>query len=318
MQSIFVSIANYRDPEVANTVATLLHNTSPDVQLRIVVLSQCPPEERIPLQMSHDGGRIMVRQRFVDPLHSKGACWARSEIQREYAGEDYYLQLDSHVELVRGWDRLLLADYGIVSATGLAILTTYLQAYRFAGGARVTPDPPSPTHFKLSMKDGMISASCVLGYPHARPVRAPFFSGHFTFAPGRFVIDVPYDPDLFFWGEEITMAVRAYSSGYELYTPSQHVGVHLWDRLAREGEQRKLFWNDAFEEEREIRWTQREQTSRKKIAAICAGELDGLYGVRDVARYIKFRDMLIDRHGVDLRDIRRPPPPPSDSPLIQR
>jgi hypothetical protein len=43
---------------------------------------------------------------IIDIPHqeSKGACWARHQIQQRYHGEDYYLQLDSHHRFSRHWD----------------------------------------------------------------------------------------------------------------------------------------------------------------------------------------------------------------------
>jgi hypothetical protein len=99
MPSVFVSIANYRDPEVKDTVGALIENTTSNVTLNICVFSQCHIEERIDLPLGSDNGRIIIKQDFVIPDRSRGACWARAEIQREYSGEDFYLQLDSHVQM---------------------------------------------------------------------------------------------------------------------------------------------------------------------------------------------------------------------------
>ena len=35
---------------------------------------------------------------------SKGACWARNLIQQYYSGQDYTLQIDSHMRFVERWD----------------------------------------------------------------------------------------------------------------------------------------------------------------------------------------------------------------------
>jgi hypothetical protein len=44
---------------------------------------------------------------------------------------------------------------------------------------------------------------------------------------------VPYDPYLYFFGEEITLAVRLWTSGYDLYHPNRLVIFHDWDRSKR-------------------------------------------------------------------------------------
>lgn len=66
------------------------------------------------------------------------------------------------------------------------------------------------------------------------PVRARFFSGHFAFAEGRFVREVPYDPYLYFHGEEISMAVRAYTHGYDLFHPHRTLLWHCYERAYRD------------------------------------------------------------------------------------
>src|ERR1700733_10972425 len=102
MPSVFVSIANYRDPEIQHTIRALIENTTSNVTLNIYVFSQCHEEECVDLPLSSANGRIIVRQNFVKLDQSRGACWARAEIQREYSGEDFYLQLDSHVQMTPG------------------------------------------------------------------------------------------------------------------------------------------------------------------------------------------------------------------------
>ena len=221
MPSVFVAIANYRDREVENTVRALIENTTSNVSLHIHVFSQCDPEERLDLPRGGGDGRIVVTQRFIAPEQSRGACWARAEAQREYSGEDFYLQLDSHIEMARGWDDLILKDHANAEAERAVVLTAHLTPYELVDGRRLVRDK-RPTHFEVIPRDdGLPSCRDLMGHPHARPCRALFFSSHFAFARGRFVEDVPYDPEIFFEGEEISMAVRAYSCGYDLYTPSQ-------------------------------------------------------------------------------------------------
>lgn len=307
MATIFVSIASYRDPELAHTVDQLIRQTSTDSTLHIRILSQCLERERIAFPPSVGDGRIRIEQSFVDPASSRGVCWARAEIQRTYAEEDYYLQLDSHVQLVENWDRLLLCNMAeAVARTGEAVvLTAYLPPYRFAKGRRVVEET-APLHFKVGTCGWLPEAVGMAGYPHCSPCIAHFFSGHFAFAPGQFVTDVPYDPEIFFMGEEISMAIRAFSAGYRLFTPSFAAGSHLYDRQAREGEKRTLIWDSVEDVRRRISVQELELASRVKVAAICRGEWFGLYGVRDRERYNSFRRELQAKFGVDLSAVRTP------------
>jgi hypothetical protein len=300
MPSVFVSIASYRDPEVEHTVRALIGNTTSNVTLNIHVFSQCYIEERIDLPRSSDNGRIVVKQRFVAPDQCRGACWARAEAQREYAGEDFYLQLDSHVQMTPGWDEILLRDYANAANDRPVVLTTYLSNYELVNGQRLVREK-RPTHFRVIQQDWLPDARKLFGYPHPRPCRAFFFAGAFAFARGRFVEDVPYDPEIFFMGEEISMAVRAYCCGYDLRTPSQYVGAHLARHYIRSKPGlRPLFWDAEDDAKRSLSSAERDMASKIKVGAICRGEWRGLYGIRDESRYIEFRDLLRDRYGVEL------------------
>lgn len=59
------------------------------------------------------------------------------------------------------------------------------------------------------------------------------------FTVGRFVEDVPYDPELYFYGEEVTLAVRAFTHGYDLFHPGTHIMWHQNKRRVT-----PLHWND--------------------------------------------------------------------------
>ena len=39
----------------------------------------------------------------VDPLFSKGPCWARHRIQSFFNDEDFFLQIDSHTQFAPNW-----------------------------------------------------------------------------------------------------------------------------------------------------------------------------------------------------------------------
>ena len=62
------------------------------------------------------------------------------------------------------------------------------------------------------------------------PVPSRFLSAHFIFTDGIFNRDVQYDPSLYFHGEEITMAVRAFTWGYDLLAPHKVVCWHHYGR----------------------------------------------------------------------------------------
>jgi hypothetical protein len=65
------------------------------------------------------------------------------------------------------------------------------------------------------------------------PIPARFYSAHFAFSLGSFVEEVPHDPNYYFHGEEISIAVRAYTHGYDLFHPHKIIAWHEYTRRGR-------------------------------------------------------------------------------------
>ena len=220
--TIFVSIAAYRDPELIPTLHDLVARARWPGDLRITICWQHGPDEPRP----PDDLAAPLRLIEVPWQDSRGVCWARAAIMQAYDGEDWFLQLDSHHRFVQDWDRLLI-EQAELCGTSRPLLSTYPASY--------DPDVPhgvsdQPTRLQLNNfhPGGNVSFGPrpMEGWEtRTAPMRARFVGAGMIFAPGRFVADVPYDPDLYFDGEELTLAIRAFTHGYALHHPSRHV---LW------------------------------------------------------------------------------------------
>ena len=46
----------------------------------------------------------------IDPLQARGPCWARSLAMSLYAGEDWFFQIDSHMDFDPHWDERLITQ----------------------------------------------------------------------------------------------------------------------------------------------------------------------------------------------------------------
>jgi hypothetical protein len=58
------------------------------------------------------------------------------------------------------------------------------------------------------------------------------------FTTGDFCTGVPYDPELYFAGEEPSLTLRAYTHGYDLFHPQQNI---LWHEYVRESKPKHWF-----------------------------------------------------------------------------
>lgn len=233
---IFVHIASYRDPDLINTVLDLFENSKFPDSLRVVVCWQHDDSECL------DPIKHLIEYIDVPYTESLGVCFARHLLQKKYQGETYSLQLDSHHRFVKHWDVELIQMYlqCIDKASEFPLITSYLPSFSSIDDTR--DEIPYKMEVKQFLDDGplIFRTNTIKNFKQLKsPLPARFFSGHFAFSEGQICNKVKYDPDYYFFGEEINMAARAYTHGYDLYHPHKIIGWHQYTR-----DNRSTHWND--------------------------------------------------------------------------
>lgn len=295
METIFIQIASYRDPRLSMTVRDAIQKASHPERLRFGICMQNHPADVDDLKEWRGDDRVRIDD--VDSRKSRGCCWARHRVQQLYDGEDYTLQLDSHHLFIEGWDEIMIDMLGRCPSEK-SVISCYL--------------PQCPD---LDADDAELCMQLYEMYPHFehdqtivqyKPMirydggglkRHMHWSGHFAFARGDYIKDVPYDPELYFIGEEISMAVRTYTSGYDIYLPDKPVCWHEYSRVLR-----PKHWGDHSVENRnepelEHQFVDLDAFSRKKVKAILRGEHVGSCGpgsVRSLEDYESASGIIFD------------------------
>ena len=270
---IFVQIASYRDPELIPTIKDLIDKSNNPENLVIVVAWQHGADENLTdfltanfeYKASYSHKHLEVDNSFkefkvftledidkkaivklidVDYNYAKGACWARHLIQTFYEEEEYTLQLDSHHRFVEGWDAELITMLNQLKEKGheKPLLTSYIPSF----------DPDNDPDGRVQVPwwmtfDRFIPEGAVFFLPaelpdwrnRNEPIPARFYSAHFAFTGGEFAKEVMHDPNYYFHGEEISIAVRAFTHGYDLFHPHK---VIAWHEYTRKG--RTKHWDD--------------------------------------------------------------------------
>ncbi len=305
---IFISVASYRDRQLGPTLEDCLAKARFPDRLSFGVCWQHGSDEAAPEVLGDPRCRVID----VDWRVSRGSWWARAQTTALWQGEDWFLQLDAHHRFARGWDQVLLEQ---AAATGSErpLLTAILPSYN-----PDSPDDDLSESWGLQIRvdrfvDGIprFIPALLPGSDAERPVRARFLCAHFVFAPGALVDEVAVDPDLYMFGGEPVMALRAYSHGFDLFHPGRAVIWHEYrDRADHQRDHSPAAGLDRTGHHLD-------SVSREKASRFLREPHVGRYGLgraRSAAQYesyagISFRECRIQdytRHGGE------PPNPPAD------
>ena len=77
----------------------------------------------------------------------------------------------------------------------------------------------------------------------SKPLANAFITGRFLFGPGSIVNDIPYDPNLYFCGEEISISARFWTHGYNIYAPDRLILFHLYKSTTIKNHTAKTHWS---------------------------------------------------------------------------
>ena len=233
---IYVQIPAYRDRELLPTVVSLTTTAERPESLTVAIGWQYAPDEK---HLESALRSFQSVKLLASPAeHSEGPNWARRCLQNQWDGEEYILFLDSHHRFVQGWDQKLILMHRGLEGAGVAkpVLSGYLPPY-------VPGEDPAGryrTIYELQVYERLEGlAFRLMGYPiegwksMEAPRASAFVSLHLLFARGEFNIDVPFDPRIYFFADEVAVALRAFTHGYDVFCPSEIIGWHLFNRSTR-------------------------------------------------------------------------------------
>ncbi len=125
---IFVQIAAYRDPECQWTIKDMFEKAKHPERVFAGICWQFIKEEDNFCFEEPSPLPKQVRVIGIDARESKGVCWARAKVQNLWRGEEYTLQIDSHMRFEQNWDETLINMLAQCDSPK-AVLTTYPADY---------------------------------------------------------------------------------------------------------------------------------------------------------------------------------------------
>ena len=312
--SIFIQIASYRDPQLLPTLRDCIKNAKKPNDIVFGICWQ--RDEKDSLEEFSSDPRFKIID--VPHMESKGVCWARNKVQQLYSGEEYTLQIDSHMRFAPNWDETLIEMINQLKKKGhkKPLLTGYVPSFNPEN------DPAERIQHPWRMVfDRFIPEGAVFFLPETipnwetlkSPVPARFYSAHFCFTLGEFSKEVQHNPEYYFHGEEISIAARAYTHGYDLFYP--HTAV-IWHEYTRKGRTKQ--WDDDKE------WVAKNNHSHltnRKLFGMDGLEQEGHEGqygfgkVRTLRDYEEYSGLLFSERSVQqyTLDKNNPPNPSIES-----
>lgn len=269
---VFVALASYRDPQLPPTITDMLEKADNPNLFNFGICWQYDETEDI----TQYDDRPHFRTSKHHYSQSQGLGWARNITFSLYQDESLILQLDSHHRFVKGWDTMMLEDfYQAKDLCRKPVLTTYLTPFDYEN-EQLDPTPCLMSQYEFSSDKLLMSRPWYIGdhKERSKVIRSRTLSGHFLLAEGRFVREVPYDPDIYFGGytEETTMSVRAFTHGYDFYSPYRQ---YIWHEYSRNG--RPKHWEDhGTKSETQLTSGDRDVYARKKTRQIFGQDDSGI------------------------------------------
>jgi len=312
---LFVQIASYRDPQLGPTLHDLIHKAAQPQLLHIGVCLQLGPGDQaccgvssLPSGEALRGARLSLD--VVPASASGGVCWARARSQALWSGEPYTLQIDSHMRFAAGWDQELLRCWQRCNDPH-AVVSVYPNPFALPDVCDTAMLPVmAAKHFD---EQGLLRLQALSTYRYpdqvpAQPLPSAGLAAGLLFGPGALIAATPYDPDLYFDGEEVSLALRLWTRGFNFYNPDRLLIFHLYKRV---GDDNTTHWADHAD------WGERNARAIARVLALTNGaDLPAPYGlgtVRTLEHYQQWSGIDFGNRQISADALagRFTPPPPT-------
>jgi hypothetical protein len=244
LRDIFIQISSYHDYELPETIKSALENSSGHYKINIGVHHIYHEVDDIEIP---DLPNVkVVRSRAPENL---GMGIGRKIAHELYNGETYYMQIDAHTRFNKNWDMVLTHQLNQYKSLGIKkpVLTCYPKNYWYEKSGEVTIEKggdPTIISFKERpdyFKDMRFTSQTAMPNPehnyHTRSV-----SGGNIFTVGPFIVP---NSKILANGEELVIAARAFTHGYDLVIPKSVEIAHLYYNPEKpQINKRRIVWDD--------------------------------------------------------------------------
>jgi hypothetical protein len=291
MASIFVQIAAYHDYELPKTILNAIENSSGNNDIHFAIHNCYFESGHIHIPNTNVVNHVKISVAESKAPDNIGVGSSRYIANSFYSGEDYYFQIDSHSRLAKDWDTGLIDCLKEYQECGVKkpLLTTYPASYYYDDCLmeNISSDYGTTNisfHERPDFSDNLIPHQTAV-VKNEKIIKS--VSAGSIFTTGDFH-KIAVNNKIAFWGEEIIIAARAFTNGYDLLVPDKQYVFHLYyahDKSFQHNLRRHI-WKDWPEEFKQLDVESKAEVKRILSEAVI-GEQE-LGAVRSLDEYGQF------------------------------
>ena len=236
--TIFVSIASYRDDVCNSTLKSLYEMSKNPKNIYVGICQQNKSDEDKDCLNTFENNKNITILR-IPHTEAKGPTYARYLCSTLWNGEEYYLQIDSHSKFVKNWDEKCINMIKDIKQQGLS-MKPVLSHYPKEISEYKDYNPDSDMKYNVTRicrsffnnRDMLSFFGAEILNSNKEYYRTPYVAGGMVFSDSKFLEELPYDPELpyLFVGEEILHSIRYYTNGWDIFTPNENIIFHEYTR----------------------------------------------------------------------------------------
>lgn len=232
---ILVEIAAYKDPELLNTVnSAIIQADYPDrIYFSICYQNDDKTDYKILKQMKN------CKIKYLKEDEARGSCYARYLCQQMIDDEKYIYQIDSHMRFVKHWDTKMIEQL-----LSLNDEKAFISFYPSSCTEEMMTLPLNDNVFDNPTSGGImcvgnfrendspfVETKCIgLDSTDKKPQKNPFVAAGNLFSFSEIHKTILYDPLMYFYGDELPMAIRYYTHGWTNYCFGESYIYHQYER----------------------------------------------------------------------------------------
>jgi hypothetical protein len=259
--SIYVSIASLYDPELEFTVNDIFKYADNPQEVYVGIAMTAINDdvlENMKVFYAYTQDRLKdnnnITFKFLQGEENHKIGIGRNAAASMYSGQDYFLQIDAHTLVQKGWDTQLINLYKdalLESGNEKTILTSYLGIYWHSIDGRIPSngftryphqwegnrvsayDIGNGTEEKKTNFPWMQDTCIIMEHENLKDTRffpCSKFNAQFAFGDKHFAKNRGLSNDTIFWEEEITQSIELFDLGFSMVFPNTKLKLmHLYN-----------------------------------------------------------------------------------------